>query len=151
MTTAPTTTLSRADLDLIERVHGHICPMVLLGARTARKARLEMGEGSTAHLFAFYRGHGCGVDGVQIFSGCTWGNGNLVLLRGRDHSLLLTAEEAGEGVLVSPRREVLARIRRAESGDRQALMEWLAGEPDGGLCLSEKVAGLGVLSRFPEE
>ena len=45
--TAPITTLSEADLALINQIHGHLCPMVLLGARTAIMARLlVIGDGA---------------------------------------------------------------------------------------------------------
>jgi formylmethanofuran dehydrogenase subunit E len=37
--------LSESDLDLIREVHGHLCPMVILGARTAKMAlRLKEGK-----------------------------------------------------------------------------------------------------------
>ena len=146
--TAPTIMLSREDLDLLKRIHGHLCGMVLLGARTARTARAALASGLP---FGFYRGFGCAVDGIQIFSGCTTGNGNLVLLRGRDHSFCLTTEGAGEGILVSPLPGTLERIRNPESRDTEILMEWLGSVPDDEILLSEPVSDIGVLTRFPGE
>jgi formylmethanofuran dehydrogenase subunit E len=143
--------LSKADLALIEQIHGHLCPMVLLGARTAKKARqLITGVGGESHLFGYYRGYGCAVDGIQIYSGCTWGNQNLVLLRGRNFSFILTVEGAGEGVVVSPLTEALERIRQERTPEsRTAMMEMFTSAPDEEILEIETVKDMGGLSRFP--
>lgn len=151
MTTALTTTLSETDLALIEQVHGHLCPMVLLGARTAKKARqLVAVPGDGPRLYGYYRGYGCAIDGIQIYSGCTWGNQNLVLLRGRNFSFILTVEGAGEGVMVSPRPQLLEQIRGEKTPEsRSALMEMFTSAPDEELLEIEAVMDMGTLSRFP--
>ncbi len=150
MTTALTTTLSEEDLALIEQIHGHLCPMVLLGARTARKAILSLPGAEEAHLFGFYRGYGCAVDGIQIFSGCTWGNQNLVLLRGRTFSFILTLEGADEGLMVSPRPELLRRIRGERTDEsRSDLMRMFISAADDELLEAKAVEGLGSVSAFP--
>jgi formylmethanofuran dehydrogenase subunit E len=143
--------LSEDDLVLINQIHGHLCPMVLLGARTGRKARrLVAREGHDLNLFGFYRGYGCAVDGIQIFSGCTWGNSNLVLLRGRNFSFTLTVENSREGIMVSPRPEVLDRIRKEKGPEnRSSLIHMLGSASDDELVDIESVRDLGVLSGFP--
>ncbi len=148
--TAPTTTLSEDDLALIKQIHGHLCPMVLLGARTAKKARqLFTGAGDESNLFGYYRGYGCAVDGIQICSGCTWGNQNLILLRGRNFSFILTVERAGEGVMVSPRPRLLEQIREEKTSEiKSTLMEMLASAPAEELLEIEAVGNMGVLSEF---
>lgn len=153
MTTAPITTLSDPDLALIRQVHGHLCPMVLLGARTAVYAlRLVKAAGNGCGFFAYYRGYGCAVDGIQLFSGCTWGNRNLVLLRGRDFSFILTAEGASKGVMVSPRPSLLEQIREERSpGSRSALMEMFGSSADEELFETGTVEDLAALSRYPGE
>ena len=115
MKTAPTTTLSERDIQVVLAFHGHICPMVLLGARMAREAMVRLPTGGEGSTFAFFRGRGCALDGVQVISGCTWGNGNLVVLRGRDFSLLLAREGQEQGVLVRPRPEILKELRQKGS------------------------------------
>jgi len=151
VTTVPTTTLSESDLALIEQIHGHLCPMVLLGARTAKKARrLIIGAGGESHLFGYYRGYGCAVDGIQIYSGCTWGNQNLVLLRGRNFSFILTVEGALEGVMVSPRPGVLERIRKEKTLEsRAAMIQMFISAPDEEILEKETLKDMGALSRFP--
>ena len=149
--TARTTTLSKTDLDLISRFHGHLCPMVLLGARSAKKARMEVpgGDGDAA-LFGYYRGYGCAVDGIQIFSGCTTGNSNLVLLRGRNFAFLLTTEGALEGIMITPRPSLLEQIQGQSSPEaRSDLMSRIQNAPDSELFLSETIKDLGAISLFP--
>lgn len=150
--TAPTTTLSDSDLETIERFHGHICSMVLLGARMARVAggRLITWNEDPPRLFAFFRGYGCAVDGVQIMSGCTWGNGNLVLLRGREFSLVLTAEGSPKAVKAVPLPNILSGVRGARGGILDtALGDLILKGPGEDLFTIEEVTGLPELSRFP--
>ncbi len=149
MTTAPTTTLSETDLALIEQIHGHLCPMVLLGARTAKKARQSV-IGDEPDLFAYYRGYGCAVDGIQIYSGCTWGNQNLVLLRGRNFSFILTIEGSRDGVMVSPKPGLLEQIRQKKTSEnRSILMEMLTSAPDEEILEIEAVRDMAAISEFP--
>ncbi|MDF1536556.1 MAG: FmdE family protein [bacterium] len=158
MTTVPTTMhsdgLSEEEIGLILRVHGHLCPMVLLGARVAKRAMLTNAEqgslGGDKRLFGFFRGFGCAVDGIQLFTGCTWGNGNLVLLRGRNSSLILTEEGKGTGIEVSPLPGALDRIRGERSPEaRSVLMDRFTSAPDSELLESKVVTGLGTVSRYP--
>ena len=143
--------LSEDDLALIEQIHGHMCPMVLLGARTAKKAFQLIKSGSAeSNLFGYYRGYGCAIDGIQIFSGCTWGNQNLVLLRGRNFSLTLTVEGSGEGIVVSPHPQLLEQIRQKKTLEsRSALMKTLTSAPDAELLDIESAMDMGALSEFP--
>lgn len=151
MTTVPTTTLSETDLEVISRFHGHLCPMVLLGARCAKKARAAVpGTAGSDALFGYYRGYGCAVDGIQIFSGCTTGNSNLVLMRGGNFSFILTAEGALEGVMVTPLPSLLRQIREQNTPEgRSGLMSSIQSAPDSELFVTETVRDLGVLSHYP--
>jgi formylmethanofuran dehydrogenase subunit E len=126
--------------------------MVLLGARTAKKARqLITGAASgQPHLFGYYRGYGCAIAGVQIYSGCTWGNQNLVLLRGRNFSFILTIEGSGEGIMVSPIPRLLEQIRQEKTPEsRSTLMDMFTSAPDEEILEIETIEDLAALSRFP--
>jgi formylmethanofuran dehydrogenase subunit E len=125
--------------------------MVLLGARTAKKARQSVTvAGDKSDLFGYYRGYGCAVDGIQIYSGCTWGNQNLVLLRGRNFSFILTIEGSTEGVMVSPKPGLLEQIRQKKTPEnRSILMEMLTSAPDEELLEIEAVKDMAAISEFP--
>ncbi len=137
----------------MHRVHGHVCPLVLMGARQARVAvallEARFGPGRPV---AFCRSRACALDGIQLFSGCTWGNGNLVQLRGDDFSLVLTREEGEKAVRVAPRADLLREIRLRE-GDlaRSALQERLITGDASALFEAEEVPGAPALSAYPGE
>lgn len=151
--TAPITTLSKRDLNSLEAFHGHLCPMVLLGARLGRVAlsALKDLEDSANLPFAFFRGGGCAIDGVQAFTGCTWGNGNLVLLRGRDFSLTLTWEGSERAILAIPQFSVIEGAREArgkviKSPFASLIMKGAADD----LFTVEATPGPAMVSTFPE-
>jgi formylmethanofuran dehydrogenase subunit E len=145
--------LTEADLALIHRVHGHVCPLVLMGARQAKVAAAllsaRLGHGRP---FAFYRGYSCALDGVQLFSGTTWGGGNLVLLRGKDFSLTLTHEGAERAVRVTPAPGLMREIRlRGEDIPGSPLQERLAGGDASALFAADETSGAPSLSVYPGE
>ncbi len=148
--TVPTITLSKEDLELIFDFHRHYCPMVLLGARQAKFAREYLG-GVSSLPYAFYRGYGCALDGIQLFSHCTMGNGNLTLLRGRDFSLIYSHEESRDAVLVRPAPELLDAIRTSrDSSLESSLARRIIHEPIDDIFTSEDVEGPEILTRYPE-
>jgi len=64
-----------------EALHGHLCPMLALGVKAAQFALTELaGEGhGLPEVAAVVEGLSCFVDGVQLVTGCTLGNGGLVV------------------------------------------------------------------------
>lgn len=68
----------------IIRFHGHECPGLAIGYRLARAAMeaLEVGHAYDEELVAIVENDACGVDALQMLSGCTFGKGNLIF---RDH------------------------------------------------------------------
>ncbi len=146
--------LSEPDLQLILSFHGHYCPMVLMGARQARTAvkGFELLSGHSGRAYSFYRGYGCALDGIQIFSGCTLGNGNLTLLRGKDFSLIFTYEGLDSAFIVKPREDLLVEIRtRSNSSLNSPLSERILKGADGDLFSLDEVEGTGVITLFPED
>lgn len=143
--------LTEADLALTHRVHGHVCPLVLMGARQAKVASaLLAARFGLGRPFAFSRGRACALDGIQLFSGCTFGNGTLVQLRGNDFSLLLTHEEGERAVLVAPDPGLVREIRlRGEDLTRSGLQERLISGDASLLFGASEVPGAPVLSGYP--
>jgi formylmethanofuran dehydrogenase subunit E len=58
--------------------HGHICPGLAIGFRAASLALAELDSGRSGdeELVAIVENDACGVDAVQVVSGCTFGKGN---------------------------------------------------------------------------
>ncbi|UCF31747.1 MAG: hypothetical protein JSV26_04900 [bacterium] len=152
--TAPITTLSDRDLELLSAFHGHLCPMVLVGARLGRVAstRLAGLAESLDPPFAFFRGGGCAVDGVQMTTGCTWGNSNLLLLRGKDLSLTLTREGSARAIVAAPLPQVLQDARQVKGAVMDSpFSAWIMEGSVEELFSVEPVTGPADLSRYPEE
>ncbi|MDF1554041.1 MAG: formylmethanofuran dehydrogenase subunit E family protein [Deferrisomatales bacterium] len=118
--TAPTITPSeavapdRALFGALERLHGHRCPMSILGARMGWAARAALGVNADAwrRLRACYHHRTCAVDGIQLATQCTAGNGNLELLAEGDHRLVLTALDEGRRAEARPTVQALQFGRR---------------------------------------
>ena len=118
--TAPTTTPSeatgpeRAWFAALEQLHGHRCPMSILGARLGWAARAALGVDADAwrRLRGRYHHRTCAVDGIQLATQCTTGNGNLELLAEGDHRLVLTALDDGR------RAEARPTVLALQSGRR---------------------------------
>jgi formylmethanofuran dehydrogenase subunit E len=70
------------DGGLVERVvafHGHMCPGLAMGIQAARLALREVGPHATdEEVVAITETDMCGVDAIQVLTGCTFGKGNLI-------------------------------------------------------------------------
>ena len=118
--TAPTTTPSdpagpdREFFAALERLHGHRCPMSILGARLGWAARALLGVEAHAwrRLRGCYHHSTCAVDGIQLATQCTSGNGNLEVLAEGDHRLVLTALDDGRRAEARPTVQALQSGRR---------------------------------------
>ncbi|MEW6487249.1 MAG: formylmethanofuran dehydrogenase subunit E family protein [Thermodesulfobacteriota bacterium] len=108
--TAPTTTpFEPGFFQALARLHGHRCPMSILGAHLGLAARAALGAGPGQRLTAVYRHQTCALDGIQLATGCTAGNGNLQVHRRGEHRLLLCREGSASGVEAELTEHALAR------------------------------------------
>ena len=66
--------------DEVARFHGHVCPGLTLGYRAAEAAIRELSAGRDVdeELVAIVENDACGVDAIQVVTGCTIGKGNLI-------------------------------------------------------------------------
>jgi formylmethanofuran dehydrogenase subunit E len=89
--------------------HGHICPGVAIGFRAARilMARLGVGKASDEELVAIVENDACGVDAIQVVTGCTFGKGNFIFKDYGKHAFTLAARKKGRAVRVCLRPEAL--------------------------------------------
>jgi formylmethanofuran dehydrogenase subunit E len=64
--------------DIID-FHGHMCPGLALGYRVALCALEQLGDrAADEELVAIVENNSCAVDAIQVFTGCTFGKGNLI-------------------------------------------------------------------------
>ena len=143
--TAPTITPSeaagpdRALFAALERLHGHRCPMSILGMRMGWAARAALGVDADAwkRLRGRYHHRTCAVDGIQLATQCTAGNGNLEVLAEGDHRLVLTALDDGRRAEARPTVQALQRGRRY--GELRARADELPPGSDAELALREQM------------
>jgi len=61
------------------RFHGHQCPGLAMGIRVSGVALRELGKpAKDEELVAIVENNSCGVDAIQVLTGCTFGKGNLI-------------------------------------------------------------------------
>ncbi len=60
--------------------HGHVCPGLALGYRVAEAALQELAAKRSVDekLVVVVENDACGVDAIQVITGCTFGKGNLL-------------------------------------------------------------------------
>ncbi|RJX21062.1 MAG: formylmethanofuran dehydrogenase [Desulforudis sp.] len=89
--------------------HGHVCPGLVIGFRAAEVGLRELRVDSVgaADLVAVVENHACGVDAVQVVTGCTAGKGNLELRDHGKHVYSFIQRDTGDSVRVVVRFEAL--------------------------------------------
>lgn len=117
------TTLERA-----RNFHGHVCFGLLTGLRAAEIALRELGAVRAAdeELVAIAETDGCGVDGLQVITGCTVGKGNLWLRDWGKHVYTVGSRRDGRAVRVALNYqppEQLARLRNMTPPEYLAIPE----------------------------
>lgn len=71
-------TFTPEELEQAAGFHGHNCPGLTIGIRAAELALRELDHPDDADMVAVSETDMCGVDGIQYFTGCTLGKGNLL-------------------------------------------------------------------------
>ncbi len=77
-----TCALTNEQIDRAVAFHGHTCPGLSIGLRAAELCLRELGHNDAAPVTAVVETDMCGVDAIQVLTGCTFGKGNLIH---RDH------------------------------------------------------------------
>ncbi|MDI6855149.1 MAG: FmdE family protein [Deltaproteobacteria bacterium] len=97
-----------------EALHGHLCPFVSLGVKAGQYAMQRLDTGSTGmeEVVAIVECNNCFTDGIQMVTGCTFGNNALIY------------KDLGKTAVTVARRRDGAAVRLAVLPDyRQRLFE----------------------------
>ncbi|MDO9539793.1 MAG: FmdE family protein, partial [Methanocalculus sp.] len=104
--------------------HGHLCGGLAFAARVCEKATNELGvqcnHGNDLRA-VIETTDACGIDAVQVISGCTSGKGNLTILDYGKHAYTFINRRNGEAVRILRHRDfdlkridpVVAKLRKA--------------------------------------
>jgi formylmethanofuran dehydrogenase subunit E len=85
-------------------LHGHFCPGSAMGVKAAARAMKELGATSTGmeKVLAIVETNSCFSDGVQLVTGCSFGN-NALIYRDFGKTAVTLAGRNGEGVRIAAR------------------------------------------------
>lgn len=99
--------VSRELVEKAREFHGHICPFLVLGLRMSELAMERLGvvkagvvESIEESIIAIVEVNNCLVDGVQIATGCSFGNNSLIYLDLGKNALTLFRRGSREGVRI---------------------------------------------------
>ncbi|WP_292521790.1 FmdE family protein [Methanoculleus sp.] len=83
--------------------HGHVCPGLATGYRAAEVAlaRLRSGRSEDEELVVITETDACGVDAIQVLTGCTAGKGNLFFRDYGKHAFTFINRKTGKAVRVA--------------------------------------------------
>lgn len=123
--------MGRFPPELVEasRFHTHLGPYLVVGLRMGRAVTDRLGNEPFSYTIRAHTGrvppYSCSVDGIQLATPCTTGNGCIEVT---DERLMALEAVRGDTVLrVALRREVYDRIERECSEDDQeefSLLVW---------------------------
>jgi len=104
--------------------HGHYCPGLTIGFRAARIAMRELGvtRSTDEELVAICETDACGVDAVQVLTGCTIGKGNLILRDWGKQVFSLGRRSDEQMVRVALRYGVMDDLPTDDREERRRLM-----------------------------
>lgn len=92
-----------ADWEQTVKFHGHVCPGVVVGHRACWYARqlLNVNTASMAPEYVVIAENDlCGVDAVQLNTGCTLGNDNLIIDNQGKQAFSFINKKSGQGVRI---------------------------------------------------
>ncbi|MEW5898620.1 MAG: FmdE family protein [Bacillota bacterium] len=97
--------MEKTDWEKAVEFHGHSCPGLAIGYRVAKVALRELAESRAAdeELVAIVENDACGVDAVQVLTGCTLGKGNLLFRDYGKHVFTFVCRNSGKAVRISIR------------------------------------------------
>ncbi len=72
------TALTPEEIWRVVDFHGHWCPGLAIGIRAGELALAEFGRAGDEEVVAVVETDMCGVDAIQVLTGCTFGKGNLL-------------------------------------------------------------------------
>jgi len=83
--------------------HGHVCPGLALGYRAAETAleQLRSGRAEDEELVTIAETDACGVDAIQVLTGCTAGKGNLFFKDHGKHAFTFINRQTGKAVRIA--------------------------------------------------
>jgi formylmethanofuran dehydrogenase subunit E len=102
-------------------LHGHYCTGSAVGVKAAARAVKELGVSSTGmeEVVAIVETNSCFADGVQMVTGCSFGN-NALIYQDYGKTAFTLAKRTGEGIRITA---LFERVNKERSPEAAALWE----------------------------
>lgn len=86
----------------VSKFHGHVCPGLTIGYMAARAGTQELcvDRDIDEELVTIVENDACGVDAVQVVTGCTIGKGNLIYRDYGKQAFTFICRDSGKAVRV---------------------------------------------------
>lgn len=96
--------------------HGHFCPGSAMGVKAAVRAMkdLDVKSKGMEEIVAIVETNSCFSDGIQLVTGCTFGN-NALIYRDYGKTSFTLAKRTGEGIRISALFDRVAKERSPEA------------------------------------
>ncbi|HMB02014.1 MAG TPA: FmdE family protein [Spirochaetota bacterium] len=103
--------------------HGHICPGLSIGYKAAQTGLNLLKERRAAdeEIVAVVENNACGVDAVQVLTGCTFGKGNFIFRDYGKQVFYFISRNTGRGVRLALHRDYLQFDSAAENEEYNRL------------------------------
>ncbi|WMW22245.1 FmdE family protein [Methanolobus mangrovi] len=98
-----TTTRQSPTFEDAAKFHGHVCPGLTIGYIAAKAGieKLETKRDIDEELVTIVENDACGVDAVQVLTGCTLGKGNLIYKDHAKQAFTFICRDSGKAVRVA--------------------------------------------------
>lgn len=110
--------MNKTDWEKAVEFHGHSCPGLAIGFKAAQVAREKMGLGFSAdeEFVCVTENDACGVDAIQLLTGCSLGKGNLIYRGTGKMAFSFFNRKNGESLrmIVKPSAREMSREERQE-------------------------------------
>ena len=104
------TTTDETSFDEVAAFHGHVCPGLAMGVQASRIALRDIGPHSTdEEVVAVVETDMCGVDAIQVMTGCTFGKGNLLHRDWGKNAYTFYRRSDGKAIRVAGRPDAWSR------------------------------------------
>ncbi|NLI62845.1 MAG: formylmethanofuran dehydrogenase [Methanosarcinaceae archaeon] len=93
--------------DDVARFHGHVCPGLTIGyiAGKAGLEKIESLRDVDEQILVIVENDACGVDAIQVLTGCTLGKGNLIFKDYAKQAFTFVCRESGKAVRLALRAD----------------------------------------------
>ncbi len=111
-------------------LHGHFCPYSAIGVKAAARAVRELGVKSTGmeEAVAIIETNNCFSDGVQLITGCSFGN-NALIYRDYGKTAFTLAKRSGEAIRIAVKAD--SRFLEEREPEAMALFQKVVRERAG--------------------